>query len=454
MDLNESEASIFLDGDAKGEVLGAPDLSRGHDESTRTIKLGLVIDEQHESVVSQVANAVQRDDVWLHWQRNSNSAPVWFKLLGVPAGGLNMDLVLLEGEGFYEWNLTLLAEGFAYGARVSETITMAYRKWDGAADADDTITKRLAPIKGDAPARVRVDITPKNGAMSGWSPWLNITAIPATYGMPGAYLWQLEGMTPGAGYTRQKISFGGPDPTAGTPNNVLKTSGTQNTQYGGANCSNGAAPDRPDPARYVMLLRLITGNTQALAPSYRWGVLTDSSGALFGLWRTWRKPAKSSQFAGWLPLDGFSIPAGINPAEVKSGETLTPIVGLWHQGDGTATDVYVDKMLLLMAEPSEGVAYNLQVVAPSDTWGMVDANRSLRFDDVVDRVGVRYGNAWWQNDNPPKINGAYPYVTPGLVNWLTFIPNTDTLGGDDSAGTDEFDVTVSYHPRYLHLAAS
>lgn len=455
VDLNESEDSIFLDGDAKGEVLGAPDLSRGHEESTRTIKLGLVIDERNELVVSQVANAVQRDDVWLHWQRNNYSAPVWFKLIGVPGGGLNMDLVLLEGEGFYEWSLTLLAEGFAYGPRVSEPVQLQYRHFEGGTDTD-VLSARLSEVKGDAPTRARVDVRP-NGWMRGWSPWVNVTAVPDGSTWGGPTIWQAEAFTPATGYQRAEVTWGGPEPTSGNPYNVLMVRGTQSTQFAGARCLSGLTPTVPPPGRYVMMIRLIASSGEPCEPSFRWGVIAGPQ-EMLGTWSTWRKPVKyepSINFSSWLNLGAFQLPAGMNTDGIKDGEAAAPTLTLWHRGDGSGVDVAVDKILLMPAELAEGATSNVQANAPFETWGST-VDQMLRFDDSAHRVGIMTKDATprWVTNVPPKTTGQLPVVTPGLENVVTLLPNVGTTGGTDSAFASKFEVDVSYHPRYLHLAGA
>lgn len=451
VDLNEGRDTVWLDGGSKGSPLGAPDVDKGE----RSLQFELVINQSAEWLVVEIARSVQRKDAWLMWQRNQNSEPVWFKLLGTPGGALDMSLMFTDRDGFYRWSLELAAEAFAYGARVSETVNLSYRLWNGTQDTD-LISAKLAPVKGDAPARVRIEWKPDD-TTAGWSPWFNVTGVPRGTWATGPTMWQAEAFSPQTGYTRQEIAFGGPDPTTGNPYNVLKTNGTQNTQYGGAPCLSGTAPSVPAPGRYVMMLRLITSTTGAIRPSFRWGITGyGSSSMMFGMWRTWNKPAKGSGFAGWLALDSFQLPAGVNPTGLTIDDTTAPTLTLWHQGDGVNADVYIDKVLLVPAELATGVAHNITALALNDGFG-ASSNSIYRVDDMVDRVGIttKIDNPpKWFSTAPPKVSGGFPYVTPGLDNWFTFLPNVDTGGYTDDLVADQFEVTLSYHPRYLHLAAA
>ncbi|MBD2760078.1 hypothetical protein IEE94_11220 [Yimella sp. cx-573] len=343
------------------------------------------------------------------------------------------------------------AEAFAYGARVTETLNLEYRLWSGGQDRD-TLSAKLAEVKGDAPSRLRVEIRP-SASMAGWSPWVNVTAVPED-SWSGPTVWQAEAFNPGSGYARQEISFGGPDPTAGNPYNVLRTFSSQSFGYAGAVAITGAAPSVPPPGRYTMLIRLITGDTVATAPSFRWGIQANGAG-MYGMWRTWDKPAKSGQFASWLALDSFQLPAGVNPVGLSAQEGMAPTLALWHKGDGASATVYVDKILLVPAELAEGVTHNLNALAVNDGYGAA-SNSALLIDDEVLRAAIvtRTTPRQFFSAPPPKLNGGFPSVTPGLDNWLTLIPNVGTGGGDDASGPETFEVVVSYHPRYLHLAAS
>ena len=444
----------------KGQLsFGNPDLNPGRVESTngvREIRVPLTVQGTQAAaeltLVTIARTLASTSPRWMLWKQTPTSPPTWFRLIRSPLGELDLSLVPLDGTAKqWRWDLTLTAEAFSYGARVTGTHRLLYRRWAGGVDTD-VLSARLDDVKGDAPARVRVDIKP-TGSMAGWSPWVNITAVPESAWTSGPTVWQAEAFTPGTGYVRNEISYGGPDPTAGNPYNVLKTNGTQNTQWAGARCASGEAPTLPLPGRYALLVRLITAHTGAIAPSFRWGAVAGPDEILAPTWSTWRKPAKSRQFAGWLNLGPFQFPAGMNPAGLRPEEMVPPTITLWHRGDGVNADVFVDKLLLVPVELVEGAGHNLTAGAPHEWYGAA-ANSTLRVDDMVRRVAIVTRDAIprYFITTPPKPGGGFPYVTPGFDNWITVLPNVGVLGGDDSSGADTFDVEVSYHPRYLHLA--
>ena len=462
-DLND-KSSTALD---RGRTLsfGAPTIAVAATSlaaaEPRTIKLPLKVygneGSAQRTLMGVARTLMSTSPRWLLWRQSPHADPTWFRLLPRSTGGeLDLTMVPMEDARVWRWDLELQAEAFSYGARVTETIPLTYRKWDGTTDTTN-ISGKLSTVKGDAPTRARIDLYPTNGSMASWAPHLSVAGVPAGAWTTGPQVFEVEslsGLTLGAGYTQEQIAFGGALP-AGSPN-AIKCPAASNTGYAGGKAFRGTAAGVL-PGTYKVMLRCITYSAGAVAPSFKARVVMNTTVAL-GDWGTWRKPAATpgnqGGFASMLNAGIIQIPAGMDPEGFDASAFYPPEIQVDHRGDGGTQDTWVDQMVLIPVKLTAGTATTTHIGMPTDE-GPASLTK-LRVDDLVDRVGIIFplANNTWRTATPPRVLGGFPVLTPGLDNWITMLPNTGTGGQSDSVGPDTYTLDVSYHPRYLHLAGS
>jgi hypothetical protein len=200
--------------------------------------------------VSAAARWLLRDNSWLMVQLSASMKPVWFKLYRPEPGALSFDHVdKTDTKDVWRWTVSLPAEPFAYGAKVSiPQFTITNNPISGT----NKCFYQLPTILGDAPAPLTLDILPSSGTTwTGGRALIASAAIDPSLSYTGPIVWQASAFTAGT------------DTTATTPATAYFGDGyrgiTFTTQAGAATRLSGTTPS--DPASRP-ILRLRAGRSQ------------------------------------------------------------------------------------------------------------------------------------------------------------------------------------------------
>lgn len=405
----------------EGFGLGMPALSgeaggRGRVWSDRTLSLPLEVEGgKGEAFVrlERVARELMRDENWLEWQLDADSAPRWFHIYATAPAPLSLSEVYTERE-VNAWGTTLsaAADPFAVGAEVTVgpfTVT------NSPAAGTNPMQVTLDAVEGEAPAPATVLVAKgSTGAMLGPA----VAVAPTEAGVFTAGSW---GGGVGTAVTDTGYLAGSYRPTTG----ALADWATVAT-FTPADLAFG---------RWRTLLRL-AASSNAGSISLRWKV--SASGVASQVYSTpvvipcrQQRRWVSAGEVPWPLIDG--TPLGV------TGTTVLTLEAKRIQAGG---ELWLDnRLIMLSADPGA----TLLRTEPDAVFG---ASSAVLVDAENRQVAASVAGA---PVRAPAAAGGWPYLSPRNDNVLWLAQNLDptfsTGVHDDPASTTT--VTVTYQPRYL-----
>lgn len=421
-----SERFDFNDGDSwtvagidfgSPPVLGAPDsVNSEYDYRQVSFRVNMVGSENEVYArCEQLARELMRDTNYLMFQLSAVTPPRWLQLLRSPLGSV-VPVKVKRDDDVQMWTLplTLIAEPFALGEQVTETITV-YN--------DPAVTDGLAvvlpEIKGDAPAPLMIyDESDLNhgwtlAALTTWAPI--VAQFAATSG---------DATMSGGNYTRQPLTT-----TFGTVLNVIPAL-TDEIRENLANESR---------VRVLVAVRRGTGSTGFLLRA----VTTLDSSA-----RTVSIPASWDGARTLVDLGTLTLATAAPGYRVDS----LPAVEIQASTDSGTADLDFDVLLLvplgqaltLTGATVGGLAHLF--VNGEEGW-------AARASDGPDFSTLSV----WATEKARSPRGVFLEGRPGESNVLTWQTGSDDLGRADVGEVPVGNVSVlyvSYHPRHLWLPGS
>lgn len=447
---------------------GEPD-SYGGQWSTREITITLVIQGPEQAALRQqaaLARVLLRPrGLFLRYQHSSATTPTWWPLLQAQPGELDFTDVTSDDTAPDRWRIDVTLPAEALGLQERQwllgTATEAVTIGNDPSAAGGVMVD-LPPLRGDAPAPLRIDVVPSI-AWDGYRPLMSVAALdeqPPVDGVApaGGYpttpiLWRATQLAAGVDVTGTNA---GPAWIGGARRRV-----TFATETGMATRVHGPVPKVPPLGRYMVFARIGRSDTSTafeLRLGQRYGV--GSGTAVWGATvRHDRGTTATSDGAiAWVPLGSFTFPLGADPQRDDPSAVSTPEVVLQMArvaGGGTAD---VDALLLVPEEiattrqtTSLGAFFSGFGINParSGVWSG-ETSTWAGYDITADGLQLAQGVA-------PQHEGAYPVAVPGCRNVLHLLQQTfagrpffgDNPSGDQLAATTA--VKISYQPRVLWI---
>lgn len=440
---------------AGGFSIGVPSLAGDPDSifpqyGSRTVSLGVSIVGSRAYAMGKVsvaAGLLLRDNCWLMFQLSSTTQPAWFKLYRPQPGDLSFDgLDLDRTKNTWGWQISLPAEPFAYGARVTlGPVTIN----NNPAAGTNPCSYVFPAIKGDAPAPLTAQIYP--GAETCSNALLGVAPLPSSWA--GPYVWQSSAFGPGVDTSATE-----------TTDSTFSASNYRSISFSTSQALvprlSGVVPAMPPRGRYRLLARVARSDTSS-AFTVQGAIKQQTGGTVAGSIQTVSGPSTAATWATLVDLGSFAFPAGgdLPTLPTLSGSSV-PAELEFRAGRTSGTgSLRVDYFLLIPEMVNGEAARNLRIDnSANGFWG--SPWDSLVVDGDSDRTAWLYisSEAFFA---APALSGGFPVVTPGFTNVLHFIPHIDPtaivnggLGGtlnnaDSISATTQ--VTLSYHPRWLFI---
>lgn len=440
---------------------GEPD-SYGGQWSTREITFTLVIQGPEQAAFRQQAALarvlLRHRGMFLRYQHSDSMPPVWWPLLQPQPGELDFTDVTSDDAAPDRWRIDITLPADALGLQEREWLlgspTEAVIIGNDPTAAGGVMVD-LPPLRGDAPAPLRVDVVPSI-AWDGYRPLMSVAALdePAP----------VDGVAPAGGYPTAPILWragefaAGADTSAATPGSAWIGPGRRTvsfaTQTGLVTRLSGAVPTVPPLGRYQVFARVGRSDATSgfeLRLGQRYGFGTVLWG---GAVRHDRGVTSGTDGAiAWVPLGSFTFPLGADPQRDDPSAVSTPSIELQLARVAGSGSAEVDALILVPEEvattrqtTSLGAFFSGFGIGPSRS-GVWDGETSTW-------AGYDFGLALAQG-LAPQHDGAYPVAVPGCRNVLHLLQQThpgrpffgDTPSGDRLAATAA--VKISYQPRVL-----
>jgi hypothetical protein len=394
--------------------------------------------------VSAAARWLLRDNSWLMVQLSASMKPVWFKLYRPEPGALSFDHVdKTDTKDVWRWTVSLPAEPFAYGAKVSiPQFTITNNPISGT----NKCFYQLPTILGDAPAPLTLDILPSSGTTwTGGRALIASAAIDPSLSYTGPIVWQASAFTAGtdtgAAVATNPLYFG-----TGYREVSFTTTATAATRI------SGNAPTTPPAGRFSVYARVGRSDTSSkfqmrLGQNYGLGQTTWGDYAVFD-----RATSPAVDHAVWVPLGDFTFPLGADLG-ANLGTVSTPSISLEMSRTSGTGAARINGFILVPVGLSASYD-SRQLLAYFPGFG-IDNNRNGVWDaDRESFRGYESGTSVSQGI-VPQMQGRFPTVHPGLTNLLHLLhqtyPSTPLFTGNSNADdiTATHLVKASYYPKWL-----
>lgn len=424
--------------------------------------------------VSALSKEMLRRTNWVMFKLNAATSPVWLRTYRTGYQPLSLERVYGNtttggnaSAGYQDlWRVEvpLVAEAFAYGALETIAATTVGQN----STSTNPLRIVLPTLKGDAPTGLRVAVN-----LAGISPttspesWL-IAAIGADSGTVADTVIDI-----GTG----DVFTAGAGTAAGTAGATF-WGGSRRvvTISAGANLLeriSGTLAAAPPPGRYKVLLRCVgDAVSSSVANRYTFAFGTNVNGEkIYGPTVYVDTPQPIATFGaqffmGWVDLGDFTFPfGGGGLPDAASATAPAPTISLKVGTAGSiAGTVALDAIKLIPVDGPKvrhatclvsklisgvnitGPWYTGMQLAPSDT-GTWDGDSETMWGTVT-ATGVLKNGA-------VSHKGGYPVADPAAAqNVLLCFPMSnpfDSGGQAATAVTNTYDVTVFYHPRWLHI---
>lgn len=425
--------------------------------------------------VSALSKELLRRTNWLLFQPSSATQPVWFKTYRTGYQSLSFEQVYentttggAAPAGYPDvWRveLPLVAEALAYGARDTQAnVTLI----QSAADSGGNKALRipLTGLKGDAPTDLRISIAPGSPQLAGHgSAWL-IGCVSGTSAMtePIVNIGSGDGFTAGSGTaaaTTGATTYFGNDYRA-----VTVSAGSNFIER-----LSGSLPAMPR-GRYKVLLRCQADTAANVARPYIFAFgqrLQSSAGIpIYGpttlVTVGHALVAASELFQGWVDLGDFNFPFGLTaPRDLPDAAASSLFSVKIGTSDQTVGAVRIDSLKFV---PIDGpwVSQATMLRAQFGTANPAEdtppiANSGTGIFDGDEQIYYALDGSANHRPGSPQLKGTFPRADPAQTqNLLYLIAVEDGLGSGVESGNvvittkdASATVSVSYHPRYLHV---
>lgn len=414
---------------------------------------------------------------WVMFQPSALQQPVWFRTYRAGFAPLSLDRVFVDSKtggstmlpDTWECAVPLAADPFAYGARVTiPTFQVIQGPVDLTGPTRTAMRAVLPAIKGDAPTKLRVKITPagtNNTAATYGSAWLLgcISGDTASITDPQIDIGTTDGFTAGTG-------------TGGGTTDANYFGGTYRAVTIGAGSGvigrlSGIVTVSPPQGRYKVMLRCEADSPiNVLTPYvFTFGVIqnlgTDYTYAPSTVLPVGVGPGNPAEtFTGWVDLGETTLPAGVGMLPADVSLPTVPLVFSLKIGtsDGSAGAVRLDRFKLIPVDG--GPAWNSVMLAaeflvndpPSEPSGLrIAQSGTFDGDDETYWTTVTLTATDYVFPGSPCLAGGFPVADPAREeNLLIVMATADGLAATTPKITSlnaQAAVDVSYHPRYLYL---
>lgn len=409
--------------------------------------------------LSALARQLLRASSWVEFTLAAGQAPVWFRTYRSQPQALSLAEVYVDTKDGGvarlpdRWDIpvTLAAEGLGYGERVllgPYTIAQA-------PTGSHPLGVTLPTLRGDAPTGLRVQITPDATLTSGNDCEWTVACISGetTMSDPVVDIGTDDGFTAGTG---TDTGVADPDFFGGSYRTVTIGAGS-----GFVTRLSGSLPITR-PGRYKVLVRCEAENYPVESRRYLFrlerpvgGYTIAGATATVDIDAGTPVPAGFEGFQGWVDLGDFALPAGHTvPDDVAVTSPGCEFELKIGTDDDSAGEVRIDAFKLIPIQgPDVGDATYVTVLAAGShalNGGKVctlDSDSDLVW--TTDTSGVLY-------ERSPSLAGGYPVADPAAEQnlLLVFASSRGNYIGSGpwiTALDAEATLTVSYHPRLLHL---
>lgn len=382
---------------------------------------------------------------WLQVRLHSTSDLLFFRTYRAQPGDLSFERVMSTATtSVDDWDLevNLPCEPMAYGERVTHSVaTVTNNPLSGANPARLT----LPAILGDAPAPLRLSITPSTTASS-----------------PRVMAAIHSGLTSKTPYSLPVGSGDGMTVGADTGADVASSSYIGGSYRPISFATNAALVTRltfsgvtPGAGRWKILARVaavtpFAGNMRATVSGNMVGSKQLNMGPTVDV-----PLGGGSTYATWVDLGDFSVPLGAPPnvldlPSTSLGSHTLEIAASRTSASGTLN---IDQIIYVPVAVHGSLKSNVVLSSlPSYSW---DTFTALTVDGDAEAVWMAdpsTGALTSVLPYPPSVEGVFPAAVPGAVNVLALLLSVDTTGGDSITRTTS--VVVSYHPRWLWIGDS
>lgn len=420
---------LFVDGDDPIDF-GVPEWSGDPDAvggvyGYRTVSFTQLVDGGRPTVLAELATLSRlllAAEAWLMVQMSPTSVPRWYHTWRSTPAALDPSNVILHNDnpqGLWGIAMSVKADPWLYGERVTQpTVTVA----NNPTAATNPMSVVLPEIVGDAPAPLRIGVTPSGDTMS--RQWL----LGVTRALKLHDVGTGDGLTTGAG-TSAPVSDSSYAGGSYRATSFTTTPGMADRL---------TCPDMLPSGEWLILVRVAASGPSPGSAVFRIAVrgLIHTNPVM----TTVTLPALTDQ---WVVVGRIRGGADV-PADVDS----TP----------------ADEYMILAAERVSG-AYDLRwdaiALVAVGTQDEPDS-ATLLFDTPIYPTGADF---WWDGDQESywaegttttyavasrQQRGVYPTVSPGATNTFVLVPAiADPLQNVPDDITDSSAVTLSYLPRYV-----
>jgi hypothetical protein len=394
--------------------------------------------------LSLLSRELLRPTNWLMFQLDAVSGPIWLKVYRSQFAALSLERVYVDlpsGDtaplsDTWAIPVPLVADAFAYGQRVTLDPVMVTQSPDG----DNPMRIELPAIKGDAPTPLRVQITPEAGLDASLdNEWMiGCIAGSADAEDPVVSIGTGDGFTPSSGgavTTGDAQFFGGDYRTFFTTTTVKSLTGYLPVTTRG---------------RYKILVR---------------GEFTENT--IFGLFISlgYAENIKVvgdqgfSNYHGWVDLGEVTLPPGVNLPDDQPITIEPQFFFLTMRDSVLSGTVKLDALKVIpVGGPTVDQATILKAKGPDNSTLAVDVLEGGTTNTFDGDSESFWGStvALGVIGTAPKLTGGFPVADPASEQNLLLVMamHRGTIVGSAPYITTpdtEAEVTVSYHPRLLHL---
>lgn len=388
----------------------------GIQEGTRTLTLSFrARGRAAEGQISRLSELLTRVvPGYLMFQTRQDSEPVWFRLQrNTSANPLDFTTVWSDDadNSTWRWQVTLVADAFALGAKQTLTATTVL---GAAGTAYKAPVQIVDTIVGDAPAPLNLDIAA--GDLSNYRAELMSWALdPAATVNP----W-----------------------CGGATLNQTFTASTGIAAY-----DVGALPSTPPPGQYRCMLYVQRTTTSGTA---RWqgGLATDSGLAPVLSAGFTDAPGDGTFDPKWVDAGRINLPPGMDFTDIP--EDGLPALDWQVQVSSGGTSSQKWKITRFLIVPVQTVNTRAATTVLGVKFGNFPDDAVMRVDSERSRAGIAVDDKW-QIGLPPVIDGAFPRVHPGAHNYVMLLPRTNSATVHDYGTSGS--TTMWYYPRHLQVGS-
>jgi hypothetical protein len=405
---------------------------------------------------------------WLLFQPSAGTQPVWFKTYRTSYQPVILEQVWVRPDGGGQvpladtWKITvpLVTDAFAYGARQNINTAQVVQGPTDLTGPPRTAMRIVLPsIKGDAPAPLRIVVTPtaSTGGPNNQTWLLGVVQGSASMTDPIKEIGTGDGLTAGTG-----TAAGSADATffngslrvvtigAATPNLLSRLSGNL-----------VGVP----PGRYKVLLRCEADGSSGVARTY---VFQLGMGAVYKYGTSVTVTANArlttgspvDAFKGWVDLGDFQFPADVavpSDLAITAASPVTAVDLKIGTADGSAGTVRLDALKLI---PIQGTTVERATMLYTKFQGgnaSIGATLPGTWDGDLETVwGIATSGGFDWQPIKPSLRGQFPVVDPAQPQNLLIVMCTyagDTLASTTTAASvnAQAGIDISYYPRFLHV---